>query len=275
MKHLRRAKSAIRSGFAFCLLCTLGAALTWDPPFMKKPKPLTPSALRERAVRFYDRYGGDLEQIRSLLHIGLNQLAQAYTLANKLPSEAIRVSSRTKSLASFLKKLDRKGWPQFYYPTDVAGDLIGARVVCWFLDDCHGFLDMLKISEHLKLSKDIEDYISNAKLSGYRSIHATANVTYETVQRDKAGRTVVKSEQMPCEIQIRTKLQDAWGDLTHEFHYKAKDLGVQDKRLEDLLSDVSHRLFSEDQTIIKFRKTYQDLADEKTKRGVRTGFRRK
>lgn len=242
---------------------------------MKTPKPLTQDQLRARALRFFARYGDELEQIRKLLHISLTQLAQAYTLANKLPPEAIRVSSRTKSLSSFLKKLERKGWPQFYYPAEVSGDLVGARVVCWFLDDCKGFLQMLKASKSLKLSGRVEDYISNPKPSGYRSIHAVANVTYEAVQREARGGLAIKSERMPCEIQIRTKLQDAWGDLTHEFHYKAKDVGVQDRNLEEFLSDVSHRLSREDETFIKFRKAYQGLADEKTKKGIRSGFRRR
>ena len=78
---------------------------------------------------------------------------------------------------------------------------------------------------------------------------------------------------MICEIQIRTKLQDAWGDITHEFHYKAKNLGVDDKNLEDFLSDISDRLLQEDRTLIKFRNVYQTLADNKQKSGKREGFK--
>jgi len=78
---------------------------------------------------------------------------------------------------------------------------------------------------------------------------------------------------MISEIQIRTKLQDAWGDITHEFHYKAKHLGVNDKNLENFLSDISDRLLQEDKTLIKFRDVYQSLADEKQKSGKREGFK--
>jgi putative GTP pyrophosphokinase len=78
---------------------------------------------------------------------------------------------------------------------------------------------------------------------------------------------------MKCELQIRTKLQDAWGDITHEFHYKAKNAGVDSRDYEDLLSDVSQRLATEDKTLIKFRDAYQRLAEKKLANETREGFR--
>ncbi len=77
---------------------------------------------------------------------------------------------------------------------------------------------------------------------------------------------------MKAEIQIRTKLQDAWGDGTHEFHYKARNLGIENKSFESLLADISDRLINEGKTIVKFRKVYQELADEKLKDEEREGF---
>jgi putative GTP pyrophosphokinase len=105
---------------------------------------LTQDQLRSRAIRFYARYGGEIEQIKDLLAIKLRQLALAYTINNNLPPEAVTVQARTKTLDSFLKKLAHDGWPDFYYPTEVVKDLIGARVVCWFLDDCYGIVDAVK-----------------------------------------------------------------------------------------------------------------------------------
>lgn len=235
-------------------------------------KILSPEELRERAIRFYNRYGRDLDQIKSLLDIRLTQLALAYTIDNKLPAEAVQVSARVKSLNSFIKKLERKEWPQFYYPTEVVGDLIGARVVCWFLDDCHGFVSLINSSPHLRIEAEIEDYISQPKSSGYRSIHLVSHIGYDGVKRTKEQKVEVIPQDMRCEVQVRTKLQDAWGDVTHEFHYKAKSMGVENKDLEDLLCDISDRLATEDRTLIKFRKFYQRLADEKSANKTREGF---
>ncbi len=38
---------------------------------MEKDKNLTPEELKERAIRFYNRYGNELEQVRELLQIRL------------------------------------------------------------------------------------------------------------------------------------------------------------------------------------------------------------
>jgi putative GTP pyrophosphokinase len=119
---------------------------------------------------------------------------------------------------------------------------------------------------------EIEDYIKNPKPSGYRSIHLLATVGYDSVQRnDKC--VVITDEDMVCEIQIRTKLQDAWGDVTHEFHYKAKNAGVDNKFYEKILSEIANRLANEDQSLLTLRDAYQALADDKLKNKTRVGFR--
>ena len=166
--------------------------------------------LTQRAIRFYNRYGDEIDTIRQLLEVRLNQLALAYTLTNDLPRESVHVQTRVKNLSSFLKKLKRKKWPEFYYPTEIATDLIGSRVVCWFLDDCYGMLDLIKSSKQFKIrAKSIEDYIKNPKPSGYRSIHLLSDISYDRV-KNLDGKRVVKEDNIVCEIQIRTKLQDSW-----------------------------------------------------------------
>jgi putative GTP pyrophosphokinase len=234
---------------------------------------LNPEELISRATRFYSRYGRDLEQIREVLDIRLNQLALAYTITNKLPPEAITISSRVKTLQSFLHKIERKEWPQFYYPTEVVGDLIGARVTCWFVDDCAGIRSFIEKSNHLAIQGAPEDYISIPKPSGYRSLHLVAEVSYDAVRRDEDGNVVVADDKMKCEIQIRTKLQDAWADLTHEFHYKAASAGIVNQTYESMMSEISARLASEDRSLLLLRDAYQKLAEEKLVNKAREGFR--
>ena len=129
---------------------------------------LDPNELTQRAIRFYNRYGDEVENLRKLLDVRLNQLALAYTTQNSLPRESIQVLSRVKSLSSFLNKLSKKNWPQFYYPTEVATDLVGARMICWFVDDCYQILDSIRHSRQFSTREDsIEDYIkSNGFYSG-------------------------------------------------------------------------------------------------------------
>jgi putative GTP pyrophosphokinase len=245
-------------------------------PNKKELEKLTPDELRLRAVKFYARYGKEIEQIAELVLIQLKQLALAYTLNNSLPTEAIEITTRVKSLDSFLKKLENDGWPTFYYPTEVVKDLLGARVICWFVDDCYGILDFIKASNHFRVASEVthpvKDFIKTPQPAGYRALHVFADVTYDSVQR-VGSKVTVKPEQLLCEIQVRSKLQDAWGDITHEFFYKAKAHGVQNDDLQAFLADVSDRLAQEDKTLLKFRNTYQRLTDEKTRDGKREGFR--
>jgi len=194
---------------------------------MSKEENLSPEELKDRAIRFFARYGKELEQVAELLEIKLKQLALAYTINQKLPSESIKITTRVKKLDSFLKKLENDGWPQFYYATDVVKDFIGARMVCWFVDDVYGILDFIKSSNHFSVASEkthpVKDYIKNPQPAGYRAVYVFANVEYDSVKKVK-DEAVLVPNRILCEIQVRTKLQDAWGDITHEFFTKQKIL---------------------------------------------------
>jgi len=145
--------------------------MTEDPAFAAATTEEQKSFLIQRAARFFKRYGTELEGLRNLLDVRLSQLALAYTLNNNLPRESVTVRSRVKSFESFLDKLAKKGWPHYYYLTEVAKDLVGARVICWFQDDCYGMLKCLQASSQFALRNDsLEDYIDSPKRSGYRSV---------------------------------------------------------------------------------------------------------
>jgi putative GTP pyrophosphokinase len=223
--------------------------------------------LAQRAIRFFNRYGDELESISQLLKIRLEQLALAYTLENDLPREAIHIHSRVKTLKSFLKKLEKKDWQPFYYPSEVATDLIGARVVCWFLDDCYGMFEYIEASKQFQLKpKSKEDYIAHPKESGYRSIHLLADIAYDRVKKVKEKRVIVE-DKMICEIQIRTKLQDAWGEFTHEMHYKVP--GRFESDYETLVAEIANRLSSEDKSALAIRNILQKKIEEKEHEGFR------
>lgn len=243
---------------------------------MKRTENLTPEQLRERATRCYARYGTELEQVAELLRIQLKQLCLAYTINHHLPTEAIQVTTRVKTLTSFLKKIERDGWPQFYYPTEVVKDTIGARVVCWFVDDCFEILKFIRRSSHFRVADEalcpVKDYVTNPQSAGYRAIHVFADVPYDAVKRSGED-VVVVPDKLLCEIQVRSKLQDAWADITHEFFYKARNDGVNDESLEQFLADVAERLAMEDRTLMKFRDAYQSIADAKLREGRREGLR--
>lgn len=218
-----------------------------------------------RATRFFNRYGHELESVRQLLQVRLSQLAFAYTTLNNLPKESVAVTTRVKSLSSFLKKLEKKKWPYFYYTSEIAKDLIAGRAICWFLDDCHPILENIKQSDQFEiLEGSIEDYIVNPKPSGYRSIHLHSNMGYDQVQK-VAGKRQIQNGKIITEIQIRTKLQDAWGEFTHEIHYKYQD--KIDKEHNMQISLIASRLNNEDLTAVSLKNILQDLYASDTHEG--------
>ena len=64
--------------------------------------------LTEKAIRFFDTHATEIDTIRQLLDIKLNQIALAYTLKNNIPRESVKVTTRIKSLNSFIKKTGKK-----------------------------------------------------------------------------------------------------------------------------------------------------------------------
>lgn len=223
--------------------------------------------LTERTIRFFDCYGDELESISQVLKIRLGRLASAYTVENELPREAIEVHSRVKSLTSFIRKLERTNWPMFRYPTEVITDLIGARVICWFVDDCYGMLDYIQATKQFRIkSRSLEDYIRDSKRTGYRGIHLLADVSYDCVKTYKKRRTVVE-DTMICEIQIRTKLQDAWAEFTHEVHTKVPaDFQAE---YEIAIADIADRLAAEDRSAWIVRDILQRQAEKKEQEDFR------
>jgi putative GTP pyrophosphokinase len=217
--------------------------------------------LTERAIRFFDIYGDELESISQVLKIRLSGLASAYTVENKLPREAVVVHSRVKSITSFLRKLEKINWPLFDYPTEVITDLIGARVICWFIDDCYGMLDYIQATTQFRIEpRSLEDYIKDPKRTGYRAIHLLADVSYDRVKTYRKRRSVVE-DRMICEIQIRTKLQDAWAEFTHEVHSKVPAEFQAD--YEIAIADIASRLAAEDMSALAVRDILQRQADKK------------
>jgi putative GTP pyrophosphokinase len=217
--------------------------------------------LTKRAIRFFDCYGEELESISQVLKIRLDRLAAAYTVENELPREAVGVHSRVKPLTSFLRKLEKTNWPLFRHPTEVVTDLIGARVICWFVDDCYGMLNYIEATKQFRVKpRSVKNYIEDPKRTGYRAIHLLADVSYDRVKTYRKQRTVVE-DVMICEIQIRTKLQDAWAEFTHDLHCKVSAEFQAD--YDTAIAAIANRLAAEDTSALAVRDILQRQAEKK------------
>ncbi len=122
----------------------------------------------------------------------------------------------------------------------VIDDLVGLRITCTNLRDIdmvQSALDTLPRTpgKNLWLDPSSErDYVVAPKESGYRGWHVNLGIGDQA-----AG----KRSPIMCELQIRTLLQDSWGELTHEDTY-SKDgelpplVEVLSKRMADLFSTL-------------------------------------
>ena len=122
------------------------------------------------------------------------------------------IESRVKSPSSIVGKLQRQGHEPTLanmerYLTDVAG----VRVICSYIDDVYGLLELLQRQDDLEIVA-VKDYIENPKPNGYRSLHAIVRMPVYFMD---------KKELVAVEVQIRTIAMDFWASLEHELKYKA------------------------------------------------------
>ena len=152
------------------------------------------------------------------------------------------ISGRVKSKRRTWRKVNQSRYREQISTVDdipaVIDDLVGLRLTCTNLRD----IEMVQVAlENLPrhsgrrwpLGLDPEserDYVENPKQSGYRGWHVNLEVLH-------TGAPVM------CELQVRTLLQDSWGELTHEDTYsKAGEspplVEVLSTRMADLLATL-------------------------------------
>ena len=124
----------------------------------------------------------------------------------------------------------------------VIDDLLGVRLTCTnrrHVDVAREVLDALPLADDGRSPLWVDpaserDYLDRPRPSGYRGWHVNLGVAVDI------GGT---RHPVTCELQVRTLLQDGWGELTHEDTYK-KDgelpplVEVLSRRMADLLSTL-------------------------------------
>lgn len=169
----------------------------------------------------------------------------------------IRVGSgRVKSKTRTWKKLNDRYTDRVSTVSEipqVVDDLVGLRVVCTNKSDVDRLVEILdELDEYsdgdepvlATHSQSRKDWRNSPKESGYRAYHLNlcTSVSHATTRHP-----------VVCELQIRTLLQDSWGELTHEDTYKPGAevptlVNTLSKRMADLmatLDDIAEDLRSQ------------------------------
>jgi ppGpp synthetase/RelA/SpoT-type nucleotidyltranferase len=157
-------------------------------------------------------------------------------------------SVRIKGLSSIERKAAAKGW-KADEALSACSDLIGGRVVCNNIEDANRFAELLK--ERLPGAPgefEIQDHTKNPIKGGYRALHVNFRL-------DIGGHPFAP-DRVPCEVQIRSRLQDAWAELSHDDIYeqpelpdelraRAKDLAEILAAADRIASDIRGRVTEE------------------------------
>ena len=162
-------------------------------------------------------------------------------------------SIRLKELSSIERKAAAKGWK-----ADEAllacSDLIGGRVVCNNIEDVYRFAELLKERIPTAFGEfEIQDHIKKPNNGGYRALHVNFRLD--------VGQHPLHPDLVPCEVQIRSRLQDAWAELSHDDIYKQpnlpEDLRSRAKDLAEILA-AADRIASD----IRARVTEESIPPE-------------
>ncbi|RXT29848.1 hypothetical protein B5P46_01935 [Rhizobium leguminosarum] len=142
---------------------------------------------------------------------------------------------RIKTLPSIRKKAEKHGWgPE--HALWFCSDLIGCRVVCNNVEDAYRFVELLKEALPIFPQKpEVQDQIAVPNGAGYRALHLNFGLD--------VGKHPLSPMRYPCEVQVRTRLQDAWAELSHDDIYKAE--GLPDD-LRDRFRDLAITLMAAD-----------------------------
>ncbi len=117
---------------------------------------------------------------------------------------------RIKKKDSIEEKLEKKDLPITIENIRLLNDVVGARIVCSFLDDMENVIEFIKQDPEIKIL-NCKNYIDTPKQNGYMSYHM--NIELPVLFQGKI-------EQVKAEIQIRTIAMDMWASLEHKIWYK-------------------------------------------------------
>jgi ppGpp synthetase/RelA/SpoT-type nucleotidyltranferase len=139
-----------------------------------------------------------------------------YILKKRLTQRGVEistVSSRAKTLNSFLEKIQRKSYAN---PLREMSDVAGVRVVHLYIRDIKLIEKIIK--EEFDLIEKVDKFTDKKPNQfGYGAIHFVVRL-----RKEISGARYEDIKRLKCEIQVRTVLQDAWAIIDHHLVYKTE-----------------------------------------------------
>lgn len=184
-------------------------------------------------------------------------------------------SPRTKSVDSLVAKAYYRG-KHYTHPYEEITDKVGTRFVVLLLQDIKCIETVIKGQDCWIASKDRdfeEERLSRPTLFDYQSVHYVVRC----VDGISNGNDLFPKD-LPCEIQIRTLMQHAFSELTHDTIYKptvtaspqalrnvAKSMALietTDKLFEDVSMSLEQASSQSDQWIKGLESLYRETISQ-------------
>ena len=213
--------------------------------------------IKSRIKSKYESYIPLLIQIRENIHKKIKE--------NIYLSSQPTYKARIKSFSSYYRKLIRQKSEEAALSDSLVclTDMIGIRVICTFLEDISVVLEQLKeIFDIREIERKGADL--NFKEFGYESIHVLIAIPEDCVPVDIDDNLSLPND-LVCEIQIRTILQDAWAEVEHELIYKS-EFTPFDMPLRRKLASMNASLNLADIIFQEIRDYQKKLQDEMNER---------
>ena len=213
--------------------------------------------IKSRIKSRYESYIPLLIQIRENIHKKIKE--------NIYLSSQPTYKARIKSFSSYYRKLIRQKSEEAALSDSLVclTDMIGIRVICTFLEDISVVLEQLKeIFDIREIERKGADL--NFKEFGYESIHVLVAIPEDCVPVDIDDNLPLPND-LVCEIQIRTILQDAWAEVEHELIYKS-EFTPFDMPLRRKLASMNASLNLADIIFQEIRDYQKKLQDEMNER---------
>lgn len=187
-------------------------------PVVQEPQPFDFEAHSRAAVAEYEHVRPKYESLCKVLED---------VVSKALASAALKVASiegRAKSLKSFQRKASEPSegepnQPKYAEPLVEITDLAGLRIIAFFLDDLRTIEQMIGTEFEVVERSDKSELLIEGERFGYRSTHYLVMM--------KANRTglpeYTRFKGVVAEVQIRTILQHAWGEIEHDIQYRSTE----------------------------------------------------
>ncbi len=167
----------------------------------------------------------------------------------------IKPKYRLKDESSYLEKAIYRNKPYKNHLLEIE-DKVGTRIVLLKSDDVTTVAEILLRQNvwKMKKTKDTFDYaVEDASLFSYQSLHLVCTPPEGSIDFTKAEIPL-----MSCEIQIRTLLQHAFAEISHDSTYK----GVY-RNDKEMLRKLAKSMALMEATDDYFLEVFQMMSDEK------------